>query len=67
MVVSTQELDRLSWEKNQEISRWILRVELYAVSQGWDDKKTAALNLTSDKLDVLPALSNDDRDKLEEN
>ncbi|KXJ07775.1 Retrovirus-related Pol polyprotein from transposon 17.6 [Exaiptasia diaphana] len=49
---------------NEEISRWILRVELYAASQGWDDKKTAgkaALNLPNDKLDVLLALSDDDR------
>ena len=56
--------DRLKWEQGEEISRWILRVELYAASQEWDDKKTAgkaALNLPSDKLDVLLALSSEDR------
>jgi len=54
--------DRLRWE--QVISRWILRVELYAASQQWDDKKTAgkaALNLPSDKLDVLLALPGEER------
>ena len=56
--------DRLKWEQGEEISRWILRVELYAASQGWDYKKTAgkaALNLPGDKLDVLLALSSEDR------
>ena len=56
--------DRLKLEQGEEISRWILRVELYAASQEWDDKKTAgkaALNLPSDKLDVLLALSSEDR------
>ena len=55
--------DRLRWEQGEEISRWILSVELYAASQQWDDKKTAgkaALNLPSDKLDVLLALSSKD-------
>ncbi|KXJ09791.1 Retrovirus-related Pol polyprotein from transposon 17.6 [Exaiptasia diaphana] len=64
MASSTSDGYRLRWQQNEEISRWILRVELYAASQGWDDRKTAgkaALNLPNDKLDVLLALSGDDR------
>ncbi|KAK3736096.1 hypothetical protein QZH41_003540 [Actinostola sp. cb2023] len=56
--------DRLRWEQGEVISRWILRIELYAASQQWDDKKTAgkaALNLPSDKLDVLLALPGEER------
>ncbi|KAK3699092.1 hypothetical protein QZH41_000619 [Actinostola sp. cb2023] len=52
------------WEQGEVISRWILRVELYAASQQWDDKKTAgkaALNFPSDKLDVLLALPSEER------
>jgi hypothetical protein len=51
-------------EDGEEISGWIMRIELYAASQGWNDKKTAgkaALNLPSDKLDVLLALPTPDR------
>ena len=56
--------ERLVLEDGEEISRWIMRIELYAASQGWNDKKTAgkaALNLPSDKLDVLLALPTPDR------
>ena len=56
--------ERLVLEDGEEISRWIMRIELYAASQGWNDKKTArkaALNLSCDKLDLILALRTPDR------
>lgn len=56
--------DRLRLEQGEKISRWIMRVDLYATSQGWDDKRTAgkaAINLPDDKLDLLLSMPDADR------
>ena len=46
----------LLWKKEEDVKKWILRVETYAAAHGWNNNKMAAMaaiGLPDDKVEFL--------------
>ena len=55
---------RLLWKKDEDVKKWILRVETYAAARGWNNNKMAAMatiGLPDDKVEILLTVPEEDR------
>ena len=55
---------RLLWKKDEDVKKWILRVETYAAARGWNNSKMAAMatiGLKDDKVEILLTVPEEDR------
>ena len=55
---------RLLWKKDEDVKKWLLRVETYAAARGWNNNKMAAMaaiGLPDDKVEFLLTVPEDDR------
>lgn len=55
---------RLVWKSGEDVTKWILQVETYALARGWNNSKlaaTAAVGLPDDKVEFLLTMPEEER------